>query len=114
MPLQPASGQAFGRRGSVNEHGKTVSRTQAAFLILLVPGVLALLGGLLWTRLHWRPDVPPFGRRTRTIDVMLHPERYAKEDSLRAIRTTNLTGGLLLASAAGVVAYEIFRITSGQ
>jgi hypothetical protein len=91
-----------------------VNPTEAAFLILLFLGIFALLGGMLWARLNWRLDVPPYGRRTRTLDVMLHPERYAKDDSLRAIRTMNLTGALLLASAAVIVGYELLRITSGR
>jgi hypothetical protein len=94
--------------------GRTVKLTEAAFLILLFLGIVALLGGLLLARLNWRLDVPPFGRRTRAMDVMLHPERYAKEESLRAIRTMNVTGGLLLASAAAIVGYELLRITSGR
>lgn len=88
--------------------------TEAAFLILLFLGIVTLLGGLLWARQNWRIDVPPYGRQTRAIDVILHPERYAKEESLRAIRTMNVTGGLLLASAAAIVGYELLRITSGR
>ena len=94
--------------------GRTVNLTEAAFLILLCLGIVALLGGLLWARLNWRLDVPPYGRRTRAMHVMLHPERYVKEDSLRAIRTLSLSGGLLLASAVAIVGYELFRIASGR
>jgi hypothetical protein len=83
--------------------------TEDAFLILLFPGIIALLAGVGLTRLHWRPDIPPYGRRTHFLDVTLHPERYLKDARLRAIQGLNLTGGILLAGAAGVSIYEILR-----
>src|SRR5262245_12431084 len=77
--------------------------TEAAFLTLLGSGLLALLAGLILTRLHWRPDLPPYGRRTRLLDVALHPEAYAKDAPLRAIKYLNVGGAVLLASAAIIV-----------
>jgi hypothetical protein len=81
----------------------------AAFLILLFSGIVMLLAGLMLTRLHWRPDLPPYGRRTRLVQVTLHPAEYVTNAPLRAIRGLNLTGVLLLAGAAGVVACELLR-----
>ena len=86
-----------------------MSTTEAAFLGLLLSGILALVAGVMVTRLHWHPDIPPYGRRTRFLDVTLHPEGYVKDAPLRAIRSLNLTGAVLLAGAAGVVAYEILQ-----
>jgi hypothetical protein len=86
-----------------------MSATEDAFLILFFPGILSLLAGVGLTRLHWRSDIPPYGRRTRFLDVTLHPERYTKDAPLRAIRSLNLTGALLLTGAAGVSIYEIVR-----
>jgi hypothetical protein len=83
--------------------------TEAAFLGLLFSGILALLVGLLLTRLHWRPDMPPYGRRTRILHVTLHPEAYVRDAPLPVIRGLNLAGALLLAGAAGVTLYEIVR-----
>jgi hypothetical protein len=80
---------------------------EAVFLSLLFSGLLALLTGLLLARFHWRPDIAPYGRQTRALDVALHPERYVKDAPLGLIRSLTLIGMLLLASAAGVVAYEI-------
>lgn len=80
-----------------------------AFLILLFPGLIALLAGVGLTRIHWRPDIPPYGRRTRFLDVTVHPEKYIRDAPLRAIRSLNLTGAVLLAGAAGVSVYEILR-----
>ena len=87
-----------------------MSMTELAFLGLLFSGILALLAGLLMTRLHWRADMPPYGRRTRLLDVTLHPEGYVTAAPLRAIRALNLAGVLLLMGAMGVVVYEIERV----
>jgi hypothetical protein len=88
-------------------------RTEAAFLGLLLSGITALVVGVGLTRLHWRPDIPPYGRRTRSIQVMLHPGRYVTNAPLRAIRALNVAGILLLAGAAGIVAYDLLRAVLG-
>jgi len=80
-----------------------------AFLLLFFAGLFALLVGVGLTRLHWRPDIPPYGRGTRFLDVTLHPERYAKNAPLPAIRSLNLIGALLVAAAAGISVYEMVR-----
>lgn len=82
---------------------------EAAFLSLLFSGIGALVAGAGLTRLHWRPDIPPYGRRTRSLHVMLHPERYVKDAPLCAIRSLNVAGSLLVAGAAGIAAYEVLR-----
>ena len=87
--------------------------TEGAFLVLLFAGVCAFILGMLWTRLNWRPDIPPYGRRTRALDVTLHPERYATKDALRRIRTFTVVGALSVAGAVLVLAYELLRITFG-
>lgn len=88
-----------------------MSRTEAAFLSLLCSGILALLAGLVLTRVHWRPDIPPYGRRTRFLHVALHPREYVKDAPLAAIESLNLAGALLLAGAAAVVAFEVVVTT---
>jgi hypothetical protein len=88
-----------------------MSTTQGAFLGLLASGLLALLTGLLLTRLRWRTDIPPYGAHTRLLDVALHPERCVSAAPVRAIRCLNVTGALLLAGAVAVVGYEILRTT---
>ena len=85
--------------------------SEAAFLSLLCSGLLTLLAGLMLTRLHWRPDVAPYGRRTRFLHVTLHPAEYVKDAPVRAIQSLNLVGGVLLAGAAAVVAYKILLTT---
>lgn len=83
---------------------------QATFLILLFSGVFALIGGMLWTRLNWRPDVPPYRRGTPFWDVTLHPERYAMPESVRAIRTMNVAGALLVVAATILVVYVVLKV----
>ena len=84
-------------------------RTDAAFLGLLLPGIITLVAGVGLTRLHWRPDIPPYGHRTRSLQVMLHPGRYVTDAPLRAIRTLNIAGSLLLAGAASIVTYDLLQ-----
>ena len=88
-----------------------MSPTEVAFLSLLCSGIFALLAGLMLTRLHWRPDIAPYGRRTRFLHVARHPEKYVKDAPLRGIQSLNLAGALLLAGAAAVVAYEVVLTT---
>ena len=77
------------------------------FILLLFGGILFLVGGLFVTRLTWRTDVEPFGRRSRLFQIALHPEHFAKADRLREIRILNLVGGLLLCGALVVVGYDV-------
>ena len=83
---------------------------ETAFLILLFSGVCALIAGMLWTRVNWRPDVPPYRRGTNFLDVTLHPERYATGESVRAIRTMNAAGALLVVAAVIVVGYMVLKV----
>jgi hypothetical protein len=82
---------------------------EAAFLALLFSGLLALLAGLMLTRVYWRPDIPPYGRGTRFLGVALHPEEYTKDAPLSIIRWLNFTGACLLAGGIGVLACELLR-----
>lgn len=80
---------------------------QVLFLLFLVGGILFLLCGLFVTRATWRPDVEPFGRRSRYFQIALHPENFARAERLREIRLLNLIGGLLLVGALIVVGYDV-------
>ena len=84
------------------------SSREKAFLLLLFLGIATLLAGLLRTRLNWRDDVPPYSRRTRALDVLLHPERYAKTEVVVGIRILNGVAATLLTGAVGVVLCELF------
>lgn len=86
-----------------------MSATEAAFLVLVFTGVLALLAAMILTRLHWRQDIPPFGLRTSFLDVTLHPERYASAAPFGIIRSASAIGAVLLAGAVAVVVWEIVR-----
>jgi hypothetical protein len=95
--------------GSAGANG--MSTTETGFLGLLFSGILTLLAGLLLTRFHWHPDIPPYGRQTRFLDVALHPDRYVKDAPLLAIRSLTVVGALLLACAAGLIVYEVLQVT---
>ena len=82
---------------------------EAAFLVLLFAGIAAMLTGIILTRVHWRPDIAPYGRGTPVLDVTFHPERYAKNAPVALIRGLNAAGALLLAAAMLTAAFEIVR-----
>jgi hypothetical protein len=82
---------------------------QRIFLGLLFAGILLLLASLLLARVHWRTDIARYGRRTRLLQVTMHPEKYTTDAPLRAIRVLNFVGILLLAGAAALVVRELFR-----
>jgi len=82
---------------------------QATFFGLLFPGIAALIAGVGLTRLYWRPELPPYNRRTPTIRVMVNPREYVRDAPLRTIQSLNLTGALLVAGAIVVLGYELVR-----
>jgi hypothetical protein len=83
------------------------------YLVLLFAGIAALVAAGGVTRFHWRPDIPPYDRGTRALQVLLHPERYAKDAPLRAIRALSVAGAILLVGAAGIVLYDVLRAVMG-
>lgn len=84
------------------------------FMLLLTSGIFCIIAGSLITRLTWRPDIEPFGRKSRTFQIALHPEKFAKPDRLREIRLLNLAGLLLLCGAIVVVIVDVFRSMAGS
>jgi hypothetical protein len=86
----------------------------ALYFLLLFGGILFLVGGLFVTRMTWRTDVEPFGRRSRLFQIALHPENFAKVDRLREIRLLNLIGALLLFGALVVVGHDVISSIAGQ
>jgi hypothetical protein len=88
--------------------------TIALYLALLIGGILFLLRGLFVTRMTWRTDAEPFGRRSRLFQIALHPEHFAKAERLREIRLLNGAGGLLLLGALIVVGVDIVSSIAGR
>ena len=82
---------------------------EAAFLVLLFAGIAAMVTGIILTRVYWRPDIAPYGRGTRVMDVTRHPERYVKNAPIALIRGLNAAGALLLAAAMLTAAFEIVQ-----
>ena len=78
------------------------------FMLLLVGGILFLVGDLFLTRITWRIDVEPFGRRSRLFEIARQPEHIAKADRLREIRVLNLLGCILLGASVAILVYDIF------
>jgi hypothetical protein len=79
------------------------------WFILLLSGNLLLVAGLFLTRLTWRRDIAPFGRRSSILQILIHPERFAGPERLRAIRLLNLFGVVLLCGATSLLVYDILR-----
>jgi hypothetical protein len=84
----------------------------ALYLSLLIGGIVFLIAGLYLTRMTWRTDIEPYGRRSFLFQIAMHPERFATADRLGAIRVLNLTGAILLLGALMVVGYDIFSATT--
>jgi len=80
---------------------------EAIFLTAMLSGIVPVVAGVVITRLNWRPDVPPYSLRTRSLDVLMHPERYALPKVLFLIRTLNAVGLLLLAIAVLAIARQV-------
>jgi hypothetical protein len=72
---------------------------QAIFLTSVLSGTALLVAGIVMTRLNWRRDVPPYNRRTRSLNVLLRPAKYAVPNALPVIRFLTLLGLLLLTVA---------------
>jgi len=77
------------------------------FFVFLGIGIGFLLVGLFLTRQAWRPDIPPYGRRSRLFQIALHPERFATPGRLGTIRALNVVGAVLILCAIVVVALDI-------
>lgn len=86
---------------------ETTDSRGIVFVILLVLGVLAILAGLFRARQNWRRDQEPYGRDTRKLDVLRHPERYAEEHAVSGIQRLARFGALLLAAALVIVLFKL-------
>lgn len=86
-----------------------IQETERLFLLFLGFGIAAVVAGRFLTRMHWRDDIPPFSRRTPTLDMLMHPERFARAEAVAGIRALNLAGALLLAAAVGTLLREAVR-----
>jgi len=84
--------------------------TEAVFLTLLFAGVAAMVSGVFVTRWNWRPDLPPYGRGTSALRVLLHPEEFTAMPNVAAIRWLNRCGLALVAAAVVVVLVEIAAV----
>lgn len=77
------------------------------YFVFLSGGIICLLWGLFLTRLTWRADVEPYGLRNPTLEIMLHPERFARPERLREIRALNIAGLILIAAAVVTIVSDM-------
>ena len=84
-------------------------RAETVFLVTLIGGIALLVAALAVARLNWRKDVTAFGRGSSTVDIALHPERYAVREALPLIRVLTLLGAALLAGAVAMLLGEAVR-----
>lgn len=78
------------------------------FECFLLSGIACLIGGLIITRKHWRPDVAPFNAKSRAFHIMLNPEEYAEAGQVPRIIRLNRKGIILICAALVIVGYDIF------
>lgn len=83
------------------------------FLLFLGLGIVCLVGGLFMTRQTWRPEIEPFGRRSRLFQIALHPERFATPERLHRIRSLNFAGAAFILCALVVVGLDVISSILG-
>ena len=82
--------------------------SQVAFLTFLAAGLVGVLSGVIWTRLHWRGDLGPY-REAMWLDVVLHPDRFVDPAYARVGKLLTRVGTVFLVGAFSVVMLEIIR-----
>jgi hypothetical protein len=83
--------------------------TETVFVTALLGGIALLVAALAVVRFNWRKDVPPFGRHSNSLDIAVHPDRYAVPKALPLIRTLSFLGGSLIAVAVATLVVELLR-----
>ena len=76
---------------------------EVVFLTSMLAGVAVLIVSMVTARLNWRPDIPPYSLRTRSLDVLLHPVKYVLPGVLPTIRTLSVLGLVLLTVAVAAL-----------
>ena len=81
-------------------------RNEALFLTTVLGGTILLIAGIMVARLNWRSDVPPYSLRTRSTDVLLHPEKYALPEACLFVRALGVFGVVSLLVAVFAIIRE--------
>ena len=79
---------------------------EALFLTAVLAGTILLIAGMMVARLNWRSDVPPHSLRTRSADVLLHPESYARPEMCFFVRVLSVLGVVSLLVAVFAIIRE--------
>jgi len=82
---------------------------QAAFLISLLIGVLALVAAISFARLNWRSDIEPYSRRTRLHDLALNLDDYVLPEVVTKVRVLLIAGIILLVIAIGTLVCQFIQ-----
>jgi len=73
--------------------------SEVIFLASVLLGPVLLVTGIVVARLNWRSDAPRF-LRTRSLDLLLRPGKFALPQVVPAIQVLNALGLLLIVVAA--------------
>jgi len=87
---------------------------EVAFLSFLAMGLVLLLSGSFWARVHWRGDIEAYGRSTSWLKLLFHPERFVTGSAVGVVKRLYVGGTICLGLAVGLVVYEIVLVTLAQ
>ncbi len=77
------------------------------FLLFHVAGIACLVAAQWYIRQSWRPDIAPYGLQTRTMQALLHPERFVTADRLGLIKSLHICGFALIFCGLLTVLYDV-------
>lgn len=80
---------------------------QAAFLVSLFAAICFLVAAVVIARVHWRPDIEPYGRQTNVLHLMRNLPLYVMPGAVARVRRLEIVGVLFLICAVGALAYKL-------
>lgn len=78
------------------------------YLTFLALGNVFLVYAVYTARAAWREDIPPYGYRTPSFEVVFHPERFVRSEKVRIVRRYGLLGFIFLLFCLIAVFTDIF------
>jgi hypothetical protein len=82
---------------------------QTVFLVCLSIGIFALIAAIVFARLKWRPDIEPYGRRTRLFNLAVNLNDYILPHAVTKVRLLGITGIAFLVIAIGALACKFIQ-----
>lgn len=77
------------------------------FLLFHGAGIACLVAAQWYIRQSWRPDIAPYGLQIRTMQALLHPERFVTSERLDRIKPLHICGFTLLFCGLLIVLYDV-------